>query len=65
MKNKKTIKYDYNAIGDIIIGNEDLDSKEQEQFSNYIENTNNIQKKNNIFQSSTNDRFRFLYSITI
>ena len=47
---EKKIKYDYNAIGDIVIGNEDLDSSEQEQFSNYIENTKNIQKKTIFFK---------------
>ena len=56
---QKTIKYDYNAIGDIIIGNEDLDSKEQEQFSNYIENTKNIQKKTIFFKVQPMTDFGF------
>ena len=56
---EKTIKYDYNAIGDIVIGNEDLGSSEQEQFSNYIENTNKIQKKTIFFKVQPMTDFGF------
>ncbi len=58
-KEEKKIKYDYEAIGDFILGDDNLESTEQDQISNYIESTSNIQKKTIFFKVQPITNFGF------